>query len=554
VWPFVLQSAVDDPGIYIETRITSFDYTSIEPSELSFGSKEIIFVIKKDPSGWWTGKVNKDGRIGIFPENYTSLREKGKNEKEKDKDKDNNDQQRTKGLKREQSIKDTIKSVAQKTKQKLKRKSLKTLKNKNKKHHSTNDETTSKSSETPNRNPFPPFKTSFFDGSLQDDYLNELEKMEFQNGYSTKQNNSDPNIDTNTVETTNNNISEGKTSKLEKRKSKGSKESYRSSRTSFRSSRTNLGYSIENSFNVFVQLFNESMASGTQLPSLSTLSSISPKHCSFSICTNQGKFFSYGDYKQPFPLRTCVWPFFYALLSEYVEESTILQWIDKEVLNTDPDELLLNSVGIPHNPFVPSGAITSIGLLLRYLLETGVSNPVSALELVLMYLGNLAGRPITHFLPSLILEQQDGKCKQLATYLEQNDALPKDILTSTILSLFLQINNIAATTKSLSIMASILANNGVSPLTKNKLIKDPNNLISLISQVGLNGTNSDWRDNIGYPAITSSTGSMFVVIPGCMGLAIYSPLIDETNISVKAVNFCKLIKYHFGDFSNFISS
>lgn len=40
-----------------------------EEGELSFNEGDRIEVIRKDPSGWWEGRLN--GEVGLFPENYT---------------------------------------------------------------------------------------------------------------------------------------------------------------------------------------------------------------------------------------------------------------------------------------------------------------------------------------------------------------------------------------------------------------------------------------------------------------------------------------------------
>lgn len=47
---------------------TLWPYDATDVDELSFQPDEIIEIIKEDPSGWWTGKLN--GREGLFPSNY----------------------------------------------------------------------------------------------------------------------------------------------------------------------------------------------------------------------------------------------------------------------------------------------------------------------------------------------------------------------------------------------------------------------------------------------------------------------------------------------------
>ncbi|XP_065836979.1 unconventional myosin-Ie-like [Oscarella lobularis] len=45
-----------------------YAYDAADTDELSFTADAIIEIVKKDPSGWWTGKLR--GREGLFPANY----------------------------------------------------------------------------------------------------------------------------------------------------------------------------------------------------------------------------------------------------------------------------------------------------------------------------------------------------------------------------------------------------------------------------------------------------------------------------------------------------
>ena len=49
--------------------IAMYPLEAEEEGELSFNEGDRIEVIRKDPSGWWEGKLN--GVVGLFPENYT---------------------------------------------------------------------------------------------------------------------------------------------------------------------------------------------------------------------------------------------------------------------------------------------------------------------------------------------------------------------------------------------------------------------------------------------------------------------------------------------------
>jgi len=77
-WPKVFQNSFEDPGRFLERRKVLYAYKAEEPIELSLAEDELVDVIVKNESGWFIGKLKKGGRIGIFPENFTVLKEKAK--------------------------------------------------------------------------------------------------------------------------------------------------------------------------------------------------------------------------------------------------------------------------------------------------------------------------------------------------------------------------------------------------------------------------------------------------------------------------------------------
>jgi myosin-1 len=45
-----------------------YDYDASDTDELTFREGDIIELVRKDPSGWWTGKIGR--KEGLFPSNY----------------------------------------------------------------------------------------------------------------------------------------------------------------------------------------------------------------------------------------------------------------------------------------------------------------------------------------------------------------------------------------------------------------------------------------------------------------------------------------------------
>jgi len=59
---------------YIGVAKSLYEYSSSQPGfgyELEFKKGDIIFILKEDDNGWWTGDAN--GMVGIFPYNYVEL-------------------------------------------------------------------------------------------------------------------------------------------------------------------------------------------------------------------------------------------------------------------------------------------------------------------------------------------------------------------------------------------------------------------------------------------------------------------------------------------------
>jgi hypothetical protein len=51
--------------------VAVYSRDAMAKSELTFEEGDTILVLEKDPSGWWTGQHQENGRIGIFPANHS---------------------------------------------------------------------------------------------------------------------------------------------------------------------------------------------------------------------------------------------------------------------------------------------------------------------------------------------------------------------------------------------------------------------------------------------------------------------------------------------------
>lgn len=95
----------------------------------------------------------------------------------------------------------------------------------------------------------------------------------------------------------------------------------------------------------------------------------------------------------------------------------------------------------------------------------------------------------------------------------------------------------------LSIAAATLANNGVCPLTGDRVLSTATvqETLSIMNCCGVYDYSGEFAFTIGLPAKSGSGGGIIVVVPGIMGFVTYSPPLDSYGNPARGVQFCRLI-------------
>jgi glutaminase len=101
--------------------------------------------------------------------------------------------------------------------------------------------------------------------------------------------------------------------------------------------------------------------------------------------------------------------------------------------------------------------------------------------------------------------------------------------------LFVRQHLVGVTTQDLAVMAATLANDGVNPVTRNRVVKEEvaRSTTDLLMKSGLRGKRQAWLIKAGVGAMTSRSGAIILVVPGRMGIAAYSPPLGSQDISVR---------------------
>nr|WP_232313006.1 glutaminase [Enterovibrio coralii] len=92
------------------------------------------------------------------------------------------------------------------------------------------------------------------------------------------------------------------------------------------------------------------------------------------------------------------------------------------------------------------------------------------------------------------------------------------------------------TCKDLAVMSATLANKGVNPVSGEQVLTGANipHILAEMTMEGLYDYSGDWAFEVGLPGKSGVGGGILAVAPGKLGIAAFSPPLDESGNSVRA--------------------
>jgi glutaminase len=102
--------------------------------------------------------------------------------------------------------------------------------------------------------------------------------------------------------------------------------------------------------------------------------------------------------------------------------------------------------------------------------------------------------------------------------------------------------------KDLAVMGATLADGGVNPITKDRVV-DPmvcHYALAVMTTAGLYETSGDWLYDIGLPGKSGIGGGIVTVSPGKGGLGTFAPPLDKAGNSVKGQLVAKFLSQRLG--------
>jgi len=271
------------------------------------------------------------------------------------------------------------------------------------------------------------------------------------------------------------------------------------------------------------------------------LAKVDPASFGISVTLCDGSVYSVGDADRKFTLQSVSSPFVYGHVIETWGRASVREHVGVEPTGNAFNAIVLDrKTRRPMNPMVNAGAI-AIASMFPGDDQTDRLNHL--LELFERYMGR---RPVVD-MEVFMSERSTGDRNRAIAYLMQNFGSLEGKIDES-LDLYFQQCSLVATATDVSVMAATLANGGVNPVTGVRAIeRGPlRDVLTILCTCGLYEVSGRWAYEAGLPSKSGVSGAFMAVVPGYMGIAVYSPRLDAAGNSVRGLLVCRLLSERLG--------
>lgn len=291
-------------------------------------------------------------------------------------------------------------------------------------------------------------------------------------------------------------------------------------------------------------LYNCKANHGGQLADyIPELASADPNKLAVALITLDGLVYTAGDDDYEFSIQSISKAFTYAYVVERLGLDAVLTKVGVEPSGEAFNEISLDQSADrpkPKNPMINSGAITTHSLIPR-------AGDSCRAELMREFFSELAGRELS-FDRAIFQSEMNTAYRNLSIgySLRNVNILESDPIE--IVESYIKQCSIKVTVKDLVNMTSVLVNGGMLPRTGKRMLshKTVRQVLTVMTTCGMYDAAGDWLANIGIPAKSGVAGGIIGILPGQVGLAVFSPKLDSFGNSVRGIDIMQQMSSDMG--------
>jgi glutaminase len=256
----------------------------------------------------------------------------------------------------------------------------------------------------------------------------------------------------------------------------------------------------------------------------------------FGIClvTADGATYETGDTRVPFTIQSMSKPLTYGIVLEDHGEDVVRRRIGVEPTGDAFNSIsLAPETGAPMNAMINAGAIASVSLV-------GAGPSGEPIDRILETYSRYAGRQLSIDQAVYESESETGHRNRAIGHLLRNAGVIEDD-PGPVLERYFQQCAVLVDCRDLGMIAATLANGGVNPLTEERVADEQTvrGVLSVMTSCGMYDAAGEWLYSVGLPAKSGVAGGVLAVLPGRLGIGVFSPPLDGRGNSVRGINVCR---------------
>lgn len=244
----------------------------------------------------------------------------------------------------------------------------------------------------------------------------------------------------------------------------------------------------------------------------------------FGIClvSTAGQIYGTGDYELRFALQSLSKVFVHGMALGDHGRERVLKHVGVEPSGNAFNSLLFDERhNRPFNPMVNSGALATTDLVAGGAYTQAWEK---IREILRIYAANEELEADEEIFRE---EMRDTDRNRASAYLMRSQGMIGQEVENT-LALYLRQCAVSVNCQDLATMAATLANGGTNPITGKEALTRPyvRDVISVMYTCGMYDFAGQWAYEVGIPAKSGVSGGILAVIPGKLGIGVFSPGLD----------------------------
>jgi glutaminase len=288
-----------------------------------------------------------------------------------------------------------------------------------------------------------------------------------------------------------------------------------------------------------------------------------------AICTVDGQTCAFGDYEEHFSIQSTGKALAYTLAMKQHSRSHKEDYVGPEGARyvhtyvgqepsgrafndftlTPPDE---NGIAHPFNPVTNAGAIVTCSMIDEDKFDDTdrALRMESRMSTYKAFISELSGgMEVGDCLDVFESERSEAfNNYALANFMRARGTFPPHVKNhedlTEVVDFYLRVCSTRVNTKMLAAVGSTFAKFGANPFTGKSLMtpSESKQTLQILLSCGMYDFSGEWACTVGLPAKSGVSGNVFIVVPGMMGMCVWSPKLDGHGNSVRGVRMAQLLK------------